>query len=696
MKSLRRRVITWVGGLLAVVFAGNLATSYVDFKAASREGRMEKYRVYLSPTLTAIEKQRETYDPELEHVLNFNKVLVDLKAGDPLLLDLSLFDLQGRRLLYSDTSIDFTELRQPGQLQGIERLSRRQEPFLDKQTDAYYFPLMAIEEGAGARRVFGLVQLRIDPPAERKAVLKAILRHNLVVLAGFIIIGLGVFATITIQVRQPLLQLVDFSRRVAARDFQGRIPAARRKDEIGTLTGAFISMLDNLKEILGKIQGASLELTEVSAEVDRLMNTLVENSRRQSGGTEETATFVEENTRTVQNISDHTRTLSQSATEGASSILEMGATIEEVAETVDQQTRLVGEVSRSIEQMVGTADRIADSVAALSSSSEETSFSMSQMDQSIKQINAAVDQAGEISETVRQKAQAGQDAVTQTQEGIGKIRSSSETAHRVIVDLAGRAEEIGNVLNVIDDVIEETNLLSLNAAILAAQAGEHGKGFEVVADEIKDLADRTASSSKEISGLIQAVQRGARDAAHMMHGSAEDVTRGESLARQASTELAEILASVERFNDRVRGIGRETSEIANGSRQITKAVQSVSHALREIEDATGRQKSENEKLLGISRRMNDMTLQVKRTADEQAIASRQITGNIENIREMVQHIERSTSEQSLESNKILAEITGIRDLTTENVEALAQVHRIVRNLNGLAEMLKKDVDEFKL
>ena len=122
-------------------------------------------------------------------------------------------------------------------------------------------------------------------------------------------------------------------------------------------------------------------------------------------------------------------------------------------------------------------------------------------------------------------AENGQAKVRQTIEGMNEIREATETAEQVIKSLGRRTKEIGAIVDVIDDVADETNLLALNAAIIAAQAGEHGRAFSVVADEIKDLADRVLASTKEIGTLISAVQEESGNAI----GAIEKGTRSRGL-----------------------------------------------------------------------------------------------------------------------------------------------------------------------
>src|SRR5439155_829713 len=224
-------------------------------------------------------------------------------------------------------------------------------------------------------------------------------------------------------------------------------------------------------------------------------------------------------------------------------ILQMTATNDEVAENIGELASSVRETVSSIEEMTYSIKEVAKDVDALSLTAEETSSSMNQMDVSIDQVQSNAKATARLSEEVATDAERGAESILKTIGEIYRIKESSQEAVAVISNLGSRIEAIGQILSVIDDVAEQTNLLALNAAILAAQSGEHGKGFAVVADEIKDLAERTGSSTKEIAEVIRSVQEESKNAVAAMDRGVKNVEEGVQLGQDAESALKKIQES---------------------------------------------------------------------------------------------------------------------------------------------------------
>src|SRR6059058_6668206 len=165
------------------------------------------------------------------------------------------------------------------------------------------------------------------------------------------------------------------------------------------------------------------------------------------------------------------------------------------------------------------------------------------MEATSEQVRSAARSTADLSTRVREEAENGGRMVHAT---LGGIRSSRDTTERASHALSRLQDELANVsgiIAVIEEITDRTNLLALNAAIIAAQAGEHGRGFSVVADEIRELAERTRGQTKEISSIVKAVQGGSRQAVTKVHEGVERVEANVSLATNASSSLTRIVQS---------------------------------------------------------------------------------------------------------------------------------------------------------
>jgi methyl-accepting chemotaxis protein len=164
---------------------------------------------------------------------------------------------------------------------------------------------------------------------------------------------------------------------------------------------------------------------------------------------------------------------------------------------------------------------------------------------------------------------------------IEAIAKMTDDSSRLIYSLGGRSTQIGEIISVINDIADQTNLLALNAAIEAARAGEAGRGFAVVADEVKKLAERTANSTSEIGGMIKSIQEEVKQTVSSMESVTKQVGIGVELSAQAGNVLGNIVAGVDELNSMVHQIASATEEMAATSEEISKDIESIASISRE-------------------------------------------------------------------------------------------------------------------
>ncbi len=402
------------------------------------------------------------------------------------------------------------------------------------------------------------------------------------------------------------------------------------------------------------------------------LDELHEQARAQGQSLDDTSAAMAQMAATVRTIATSVESLASSAEESGSSILEMSAINDEMGENIGELAAAIEQTSASIEEMIYSIKEVAKNIEDLALAAEQTSTSMNEMEASINHVEENATATARLSEDVIRDAARGADAVKRTLLGIEEIRQSSRAASDVIRALGDRIGAIGNILNVIDDVAEQTNLLALNAAIIAAQAGEQGRGFAVVADEIKDLAERTGASTKEIADVIRSVQSESKNAIAAIARGEKSVETGVALSEAAEGALAEIVSSAGKSTEMVKAIAMATIEQSKGSKVVADAVDRIARTVQQVAAATAEQARGSEQIMRSTERMKTLSNHVELSSEEQSKGSKQIAGAIEHINEMVRQLHQAQQEQSRGSLQLLAAVEQLRQSQFRQIKLLEE------------------------
>jgi methyl-accepting chemotaxis protein len=256
--------------------------------------------------------------------------------------------------------------------------------------------------------------------------------------------------------------------------------------------------------------------------------------------------------------------------------------------------------------MLQAADRLSSVVLVVSSASEqlsaqieqssrgadhqshrlaETATAMEEMNATVLEVARNASQATETAENAKDKAQEGANIVNKVVAGIGQVQDQSLELKSDMTTLGKQAEGIGHIMSVISDIADQTNLLALNAAIEAARAGEAGRGFAVVADEVRKLAEKTMTATKEVGEAIQQIQQGTRKNIDNVDRTVKTIEEATELAKASGETLGEIVSFVDLSTDQVRSIATASEEQSSASEEINRSVEEVNRIASETMDA---------------------------------------------------------------------------------------------------------------
>ncbi len=246
-------------------------------------------------------------------------------------------------------------------------------------------------------------------------------------------------------------------------------------------------------------------------------------------------------------------------------------------------SNLIGSITEAVQATASAANQISSSTEEMAAGAQEQSSqatevagAVEQMTKTIYETTKNTGQATEASKNAGKVAKEGGHVVEETIHGMNRIAEVVKKSAATVQELGKSSDQIGEIVQVIDDIADQTNLLALNAAIEAARAGEQGRGFAVVADEVRKLAERTTKATKEIATMIKQIQKDTSGAVESMQQGTVEVESGKLLAEKAGTSLREIIYGAEQVVDIVTQVAAASEEQSSAAEQISKNIESIS------------------------------------------------------------------------------------------------------------------------
>ncbi|HWI50727.1 MAG TPA: methyl-accepting chemotaxis protein [Symbiobacteriaceae bacterium] len=378
--------------------------------------------------------------------------------------------------------------------------------------------------------------------AEKKAVAARAQQAMLIGYGSFavaLVLALAVGVYLALSTSRPIKGMVSAVRRLAAGDLTVDELKVRGSDEVADMAGAFNQMVRSLRQLLEGVE------------------------------------------RSTDAVLAATRSLSESAEQSARGVGGAAVVAGEVARGADQQNAAADEMRRTMDELRQTIGQIAAGAGQTAGEVQQASELLSEMVASIEGVAASAGQVAQGAHHAAGTARSGAEVVQRTARGMGQVREAVGESAQRMKELEKLSAQVGDITRVISEIAGQTSLLSLNAAIEAARAGEHGRGFAVVADAVRQLSEQSASSAKEIAGLISSMQACTAQAVKAMSRGLTEVESGTGLAADAGGALEQIVQVAQEAATQVGSIAEAAQAVRTHAANVVRAFDSVAAVTEE-------------------------------------------------------------------------------------------------------------------
>lgn len=556
------------------------------------------------------------------------------------------------------------------------------------------FSFRAPVTASGAR--MGEVAIDYTTKSINNSLFENMLTISLFQLIMLFVVGVVMMFLFNRNIKGPVNEINRTIERVTMGELSTEVPDLG-ENEIGSIAKGIAFLAERLSLTVSRLNSTAVNVSTAIKQVDVTYKNAIGAMTKQTSSVKDIVKSIHNANKAQSDIGDSAEKLASLSTENVSSLIELKATAEEIASNTQRLFKATEDSYSVVAQMTHNAKAMSKNAGEALSAIEDTSASIEEIGASVREVEDHATESSKMAEKVKEiTSDIGMLSIVNAVEGMDKISEEVKKSSEIVQRLGARSSDIEKVLSVIKDVTEQTNLLSLNAAILAAQAGEYGKSFSVVADEIRALSERTASSTREIGGIVKTIQQDIRDAVFSIDSANEKVEEGNGLVIKVGDALKEILTASEHSTEMTKAIERATEEQSLGLRQVTAAIDDIRKMMHSVAKATSEQDNALSYLLEGVGEVKEVADLSKRGTGEQAIGTRGISKNLELANEKITRINEAVLNHKKLNDSIILAIEQISNIGVSTVKDMEEVSLSLNALFEEIEVLKREMEVFRI
>ncbi len=416
-----------------------------------------------------------------------------------------------------------------------------------------------------------------DLAADKRATVLLALLITFIFVAGVV----GVVFFLANSITKPVVKLGALAHAVAHGDLSGQVEVTS-KDEIGDLARDVNSMVENIRTLVDEVKQKSAAAEQAAEQANKTTKAVQEQEQYYSHSIEMMLTHMDKFAN-----GDLTVSMRAEKDDAIGKLFEgFTVAVEKIHTMLTQVTEAVSATASASSQISASAEEMAAGAQEQTHQASEVATAVDEMTKTIIDTTKNASTAAELSRMYGENARDGGKIVVETISGMNRIQEVVRKSADTVKELGKSSDQIGEIIQVIDDIADQTNLLALNAAIEAARAGEQGRGFAVVADEVRKLAERTTKATKEIAKMIKQIQKDTAGAVLSMQLGTQEVEQGREMAEKSGQSLKLIIEGAEKVVDVITSVAAASEEQSVTAEHISKNIEAITNVTQESAGGT--------------------------------------------------------------------------------------------------------------